>query len=407
MRENDLIDVKKLQDSDSFCILPWTHLYISPLGIAQPCCVSKDMYGKINETQSIEDIWNSSEIKKMRLDMVTEVKRPGCISCYMDEKNGKESARKSVNKYFSDHFKYIKETKEDGTFEKFNLVYWDFRLSNTCNFKCITCGPELSSTWYKELTNESKVNKIDILSQLENLYPIVESIYFAGGEPLLMEDHYKILDKLIENKKFDVLIFYSTNFSCLGYKNKNVLEYWKHFNDLEIVVSIDGFGERGELIRKGLDWKKLVKNINEFKNKLPNKKIKVVCTVQALNCLHVIDLHRQLYEENLINHVDDFVLNFLINPSHLSVNIFPSKFKKELIKKINDHIDNFLIPTQSIKALEDFKSYINYVDLNKKDSGNNFIQFIEYIKVLSSKRNDNFRKVFPEFEDLIWSKLNI
>jgi hypothetical protein len=48
-----------------------------------------------------------------------------------------------------------------------------------------------------------------VLRELDPLFESVEEIYFAGGEPLIMDEHYYILDKLIEFKKTNIPIVYS------------------------------------------------------------------------------------------------------------------------------------------------------------------------------------------------------
>ena len=43
------------------------------------------------------------------------------------------------------------------------MPYIDFRFSNLCNFKCRTCGPDLSSSWYEDhnkMWNGGAKNKI-------------------------------------------------------------------------------------------------------------------------------------------------------------------------------------------------------------------------------------------------------
>jgi hypothetical protein len=67
-------------------------------------------------------------------------------------------------------------------------------------------------------------------TQLEPHLDYVEQIYFAGGEPLLMEEHYRILDELVRRKRFDVRLIYNTNFTHTDLKGNSVFEYWKQLN---------------------------------------------------------------------------------------------------------------------------------------------------------------------------------
>lgn len=218
--------------------------------------------------------------------------------------------------------------------------------------------------WAKENGTVPSILSLDeddsVWEKIEYLYPIVEKIYFAGGEPLIMDSHYKILDKLIEYQKFDVKLIYTTNFSTLEYKGKHIFDYWEKFPNLKVSVSMDGNGKRGELIRKGLDYQKFSDNVRKFYEKFSQQtdQLGVICTVELLNSFDVIDLHRKLYENGIIKSLDNFQLNFLFYPSYLSVNCLPSKLKKQLLHNIRDHILNYLKPKGA-----DISYFVSYAKL--------------------------------------------
>ena len=212
-----------------------------------------------------------------------------------------------MNNSYGHHYKYVDETKEDGTFDRFNLVYWDFRLSNVCNFKCRMCGPGCSSAWEQEMRKEFDIKdpfpQIDmdmVRDNIEPLYDIVEECYFAGGEPMIMDHHYEILQELIKRGRTDVRIRYNTNFSTLTYKGINVLDLWEQFDDVQIMISIDGIGERGELVRKGFNWQRFLDNCEKFRERFPDKKITINYVIQALTAFHAMDAQNELYLRGII-----------------------------------------------------------------------------------------------------------
>ena len=57
----------------------------------------------------------------------------------------------------------------------------------------------------------------------------VQEIHFAGGEPVLMEEHWRLLDILLEKGLTNVKLKYSTNATVLTYKKRNILDVWKQF----------------------------------------------------------------------------------------------------------------------------------------------------------------------------------
>ena len=88
------------------------------------------------------------------------------------------------------------------------LWFIDLKLGNICNLKCRSCGSIFSSRWYdddvrlwgKPLRPRVQFagrHEEDVWEQMQEHIPHLERIYFAGGEPLIMEEHYQILDLLI------------------------------------------------------------------------------------------------------------------------------------------------------------------------------------------------------------------
>jgi hypothetical protein len=395
-------------ESKVFCMAPWIHLYIEPDKTVNSCCLNSDMcYGSL-ETNTVEEIWNGEKIKKFRKDLLNGVIRKECIKCYVGEKFDNVSLRKFLNKkYYEKYSHLVESTNDDGSLENSTFAYLDIRYSNKCNFKCRMCGPESSSTWELEL--DGKVSKrynsgLEILKQTKDLFENAEEIYFAGGEPLIMDEHYYILMKLIKlGKSKEVEISYNTNFSIIKYKNTDIFNLWSKFNNLLVGISIDGTFERGELIRKGFNWKNFVKNVEQFNEKLflpSQRELEFCCTVQALNCFNIMELHRKLYEMSLMKNIDAFFLNFLQTPIEMSVWILDEETKKELIEQIQNHIDNFIIPNGGLSTKILFENMIKLINMYQKQEL--IPKFIHQIKKLDLVRNENTPKTFPEL-NRIWN----
>jgi radical SAM protein with 4Fe4S-binding SPASM domain len=386
--------------------MPWVSVQITSEGLVRPCCVSDYRYafGSIKNS-SLEKIWNGEEIKKFRLDLLNGKKLDTCQNCHYNESLGKSSLRQYTNQKYKKHYSHLEHTDDTGKFDKLNLVLWDFRFSNLCNFKCVMCGPENSSSWGSDLkkilkrTEYDPIKRIEIWEELEPLYDIVEEIYFAGGEPLIMDEHYKIINKLIELKKFNVVLKYNTNFSVIDYKGINIIDLWKKFDDVQLTISLDGYSGRGELIRKGLDWEKFVDNISIL-NREYGKSYTIDCVAQALNINHLFDMHKNLLYDDMIKSVDDFNIYFLTDPEYLSIDILPKSMKKELSLKAKEHIEQFLIPNNSKKSIQQFESLINLLN-TCEDKSHLLPKFKKYISALDNFRNQNTSNVFPELKNIL------
>jgi radical SAM protein with 4Fe4S-binding SPASM domain len=399
----------KLVKSDVFCMMPWIHLHGFPDGRAYPCC-----HGSIDapvgnlKKDTMEVIWNSTEYKSMRKNMLEETKCKECVNCYEQEASGFISGRNSANKHFGHHISLVDTTKDDGQFDEFKLRYYDIRFSNLCNMSCRTCGSLFSSSWYAEETKLfgarphpqimfAGQTENDMWEQLLPHIPYIEQIYFAGGEPLIMEEHYRLLTELVRQERFDVKIIYNTNFSRLNLKNDNVLEYWKLFNSVSVGASLDGMGPRGEYIRKGTKWDDIVRNRERMIETCPNVDFYVSSTVSLYNAFHISDFHKEWVNKGLIN-PQDWNINILQGPTRDRIDVLPAIYKQELEEKILQHI-YWLGPKDKLKrATNGYKSMISYMQQN-----NNTHLLKEFFKIndqFDELRKETFQQVFPEYKDL-------
>jgi organic radical activating enzyme len=233
-----------------------------------------------------------------------------------------------------------------------------------------------------------------ILEQMEQHIPTLEQVYFAGGEPLIMKEHYYLLEKLIEYGKTDIVLQYNTNFSELKYKNKHVFDYWKHFENISVGASLDGSGVRGELIRKGQDWNQTVENRQRMMEEVPHVDFYISSTVSSLNVLHVMDFHREWSELGLIN-PQDWNINLCQGPEWYRPDVLPLWFRKDVvIPKIKEHI-KWLMPLDKLtRATVGYNGLINILSNDKEG---NWEGFLKETEKLDKFRNESFWDIFTEY----------
>jgi sulfatase maturation enzyme AslB (radical SAM superfamily) len=237
-----------------------------------------------------------------------------------------------------------------------------------------------------------------MLAQMEEHIPYLEQVYFAGGEPLIMKEHYYLLEKLIEYGKTDVRILYNTNFSELHYKDKHVFEYWRHFKNVSVGASLDASGARAELMRSGTDWQQTLDNRRRMMKEVPHVDFYVGSTVSSMNVLHVLDFHREWTELGLIR-AKDWNVNICQSPDCYRADIFPEQFKQEVIKPAYErHIEWIDSQDNLRRATNGFKSMLSFI-LNN-NGVEHWGKFIEEINRLDQVRNENFWKTFPELAEL-------
>jgi radical SAM protein with 4Fe4S-binding SPASM domain len=411
----DLTEKQKqlLIENKNFCIYPWIHLYIEPNGSAYPCCGaiyrSENVLGNTNQTP-IREIWNGQPMRDLRLHMLNDQPSKMCTRCYEQEASGFHSMRKSANKHHGHHIARAETTGSDGTVDQFSMIYWDVRFSNLCNLRCRSCGPSFSSSWFqdqlrlapdygdnhKALVFAGKY-ETDLWEQLIEHIDHVEQIYFAGGEPMMMEEHYRILEELERRGRFDVRLIYNTNFTQTKLKDRYVFDYWKKFDSVAIGASLDAMGPQGEYIRKGTIWEEVEENRRMMLEACPNVDFYVSATLSILNAWHVPDFHRDWSERGLIQ-PRDFNINILTDPKHYRLDIAPKNFKKEIEKKYQTHLAWLTNQDSLRRASNGYKSAIAF--MNATDNTHMIDTFWRKTHELDNIRKENILDIIPELAAL-------
>lgn len=402
---------------NTICAIPWVHLNIIPRGKVYPCCMTTDFTGYAGDlnTQTIEEIWNSDYMKKVRVQMLNGEEPKMCSRCFESERSSGNSSRIHHNLHFDNKLKEIPViTQPDGHVDNVDLKYWDFRFSNLCNYKCRSCGPEYSSAWIPDAralgwTDEKKDEKVITINVdetnnvdfLKKYVDVVEKIYFAGGEPLLMDEHWQILDMLDEKERHNVVITYNTNLSKLTYKDKNVLDYWKKWGRRAwIWPSIDEVGERAELIRSGTVWKTVEKNLREIA-KL-NIHIKPNITVSNMNVFRLPEIIQELIDIGIIKkeyeNMENFNLNVLEFAKYLHVSTLSDDFRQEIRKKLDIFITEY-----QVKYNVDIRNKFLHLfwHLEKPYDSEMAQMFIQKTEKVDKLRGENTFQTIPELNDIL------
>jgi len=399
----------RLIKSDSFCMIPWIHMHAFPDGRAFPCCLSEPDYPIGNlKTHTMREIWNQQPLKDMRHNMLTEQPSRECTKCYEQEKAKLFSMRESANKNFGHLINIVDDTKPDGQYDDFKLRYYDIRFSNLCNFACRTCGGIFSSNWYKDekaagwdpkhpMIMYAGKDEDDMWEQMQEHIPHLEQIYWAGGEPLIMKEHWKVLDELVKREMFHVRLIYNTNFSEMKFKGRDVFEMWKLFDCVSVGASLDGSYERGEYIRKGQDWKQTVENRERMIEICPNVDFYVSSTVSMMNVLHITDFHREWVDLGLLRPMD-WNINILQHPFRYRVDVLPQHLKEQARDKIEQHLE-WLRPLDTLtRATSGYEGVINFMMAN--DSTHELPNFFRTNDLIDQVRKEDFFAVFPELTDI-------
>lgn len=414
---------KNQNENKLFCVAPWMHLHVINDGRVFACCqtplTDENSFGNVND-QKLIDIVNSDKAKNMRKNMLNGKGLPkACYRCISKEEVGLNSMRFGFNHEWLEEMKpFVEKTEEDGTISELQLKYWDFRFSNYCNLACTTCSPLFSTQWasdweklHSDLGKYSETRLINLekaslfWEDIENNLQHMKIIHFAGGEPLIMPEHWRILKLLDEKQKYDIDLKYSTNGTTLGRDKDDVFNYWKKFKYVHLSLSIDGANEAFEYIRYKGKWKTTFENLKRIRNS------EIVDywfhpTVSVLNIFRLIELHEILHKADLmpIKNTNDiemywinkFHINPLFTPEYFSITILPSILKEKVAEKIMNYGKK--LNSETGIPISGWQNIVNF--MYSEDKSALYTEFKEKIKKIDTIRNTDIYLLNPELRNV-------
>jgi len=414
--------------SKTFCMHPFTGLATREDGAIKVCCRSQPI-GFIQD-QSLEYTWNSERMCEVRRQVLNNERPDVCKPCFDLEDQGVESLRqRHINGVIPEARINLYPNALDALTEHYTMPFefptMEIKLNNLCNLKCRMCNPLDSTNWkdwdkvvpfYKKENNylvgtvESLVKKPgqyigpfddtdNWWNSFEKLLPHFRRVEFAGGEPLMDPQHYRILDMLKPYGK-NIEIKYATNGTTLGIsQGRTIHDYWPHFRSVAVNVSIDGIHDVYNYIRGNGDFNQVEENIREIK-KIPNvSRVVGAFTAQAGNILQAAECI-----DYFINKMDIIFYSHRVSyPNCLSAQVLPQELKDLAIHRLQEvklRVDtwdavknNALLGKVTHQQIQDS---INY--LQAKDQYNLWQDFLDFNFALDSTRGQNLLATVPEFK---------
>lgn len=399
-----------LKKSDSFCMIPWVSMHVTPVGVGTPCCIGNQLYpvGNANE-KTLMELVNSERMNELRRDMLDGVKSPICSACHRHEQQGIVSFRQTANEMFG---KYVDEalasTDITGELGQFKMRYFDLRLSNICNMKCRTCNSHYSSQWENEDAKQG-IELITVAKDVRSKYvedilmhiPYMDVAYFAGGEPLITEEHYIMLEEMIRLGRTDIQLRYNTNMSNLKYKNKDLLDLWKQFSQkIEVYASLDDFGPRAEYIRSGTVWSQVEDNFKRVKN-VPYVNMQINSVLSIFNFVTFSEFYHYLLDNKLYTPKDHvYTIYNMISPQHITALALPVHLKLQGIDGLDSVINRMKdmgFHKGHLQQLIDAKKWVMVDHTWEKYRD----EFQKETKRLDDLREEKFSGIFPELRELV------
>ena len=293
---------------ENLCMAPWTHTYLSPQTERRLCCASREPAQSFTQyidsaegsgtytPTTLEQHWNGESMRRVRLAMLQNEVPAECEVCDQKLLNT-DVYRTYFNQLFEHKWPEVADSTDATGHTTMLPVSWDYRFSNLCNFKCRTCGDMLSSAWESEQrTNRSidwtnpkngwmiptvreeitRFQDTEIEAEFSAAVEEhrVEEVYWVGGEPLMYEQHWRYMKRIVElGDGHKVYARYNTNLSRIRYRGVHLFDdILGGIRDWQICASLDGTGRTGEYIRTGLNYAEWLDNFREGLRYVKNRR---------------------------------------------------------------------------------------------------------------------------------------
>lgn len=395
---------QKLKNS-TICPLPWIGIETSPVGTARPCCLSREsIMDENNNVMKIRDhglisMFESQYIKNLRKQMINGEKPDTCKLCWDEETVGRSSKRIHAIERFA-------KSLQPDMFQQTDygeVKFVDLKLGNLCNLKCRICGSWSSSKWAKEEIDlyNSDTSRLylkegawpedsnQFWKDIEELLGQIDYLEITGGEPFMIENHFKFLRKAIETGDSKrIFVHYNTNGTNLP--RHALTDIWPHFKMVEVAFSIDDLGERFEYQRYPANWNEVNNNLNEFweySKQHKNFTTQICCTVNIFNVLYL----NEICDWILTKKFDYIYFNLLHGEPEWNIKNMPDNLKAQVRQNINlDKMPSVIREQLSkIFSFMDQPADISVNEIRRKK-----------IDLNDSYRRENFLKTFPELKEL-------
>ena len=366
-----------------YCTSPFNSLFIRPNGDVASCCAGSEEWGNLKEN-TIEEIIHSETAVRVRNNVLNGLEDSYCKWCVQTENNSCTSQRRGFAHLDVDLNK------------EFELKTLDIRWSTICNFSCIYCNEDWSSTWAKKknlpIVSDNLTISNDILNYIEKNSNTIDSILVAGGEPLLQMQNERLFDILPSDTK--IMLISNLGIDLKKSKIFNKLSQRKH---IDWAVSLENVGNHFEYVRQGGSWDLMIGNLKHIQETTTHY-INFQCIFHILSLLKLKDLFN-IAEEMNIN-----IEWQIIGDNSLTLD--PLLYEGDIRNKCIDILEDILNTEWTIEYNRDFL-LDNLVNLKNNtglnpliDVNKNLVEYVTKQETLYNTSNHSFHGLWPEFNYL-------
>ena len=448
---------------DTACRFAWDYPIVNvPNMVFRNCC--RALGGSV-DAQQLRDLGpelfdRHPDAVRMKMDLLRGIRTPACKTCWDIESKGGISARGG----FDDFVEYVAASGHFGISSrddiKQRLLELDdnmaadlaenlrhprmveLNLGNTCDLKCLYCGPKNSTQWAAELHKHGELadtqensNADQVRSDYEHLWWLwlenhamqsLKNISFLGGEPLIIDRFY---DHVLRINDIYAGAHSHTSVTLTVVSNLNTPEaYVSKFIDLinrvldnpridiELIVSCESYGDRAAFIRTGTNWPRFERNIKQLAQLACDHPESSRISMRVLTTLNIlcisdlpnfyswfVDINQGLSNKMVICR-NQAVYPHWLNPMLLSEDYVQYiRQGQAVLQAAADRADDHSWLQDG--GVSGQHSYLDWLDsiaagiAHKEKNQWNRRQFARQIDIMCERRDLNFARTFPEMID--------
>lgn len=385
---------------DYFCIQPFVNVTTRLRGNHAVCCNIADPINSPNiKNYSINEFFNSEQVKIMREDLLSNKKLDICKTCHYMEDNNQTSHRQRYNEYWVGNNKDYEKIIEKLRLKQLkNPVYAEIHISNLCNLKCLTCN-EIDSSKFHSENKELGISKNPTTDFTKFVIPSIVAVEqiltkdlrfldIRGGETLMIPELKELLVNVPVELSKNVTLKIQTNGTINP--DNTWLDIFKKFKNTKLNISIDAYDNDNHYVRYPSDWNKILKTIEIVKTN--DIKFIINTVISNLNILVLDKLFDWIKKEQYLNY-----FYILKTPTYYQYFNFPLELLEESAKRLEKNKVRFYN-----KDMDDELQKLIYNCKNVKETNKyQWELFVKEIKMRDSYRKNDILKIIPELKEYI------
>lgn len=405
-----------MKKSNLYCVIADKGLGLHNSGRCYLCCQSRK-YLENNQgeqlyldTSGLDEVWASPTRLEIQTALENDQEHPSCQACWDDEHAGKQSRRLHFNRTCNNL-----ESRDD------QPQILDLKMGNTCNMKCRTCNPEVSSQWYREdwelnagpnenvtypeylkrwrrIAASYSDDNQGVWNALKSWLPNTKYIDFYGAEPMLIKKNFEVLQAAVDQGTAqDIVLHINTNGTIWNPEHEKL---FGNFKKVFFDISIDDIKDRCGYVRHASTWDVVGKNLHQFlqaKQRNTNFSFCICITINCLNVYYLDEIFDYMVKQGL--HTN---FNLLHLPWQLNLKVLPDPVKQAITAKLRAYVpDHSINPMQRGYWQSQCESVINFMNTYEPHAESYFQEFHYYTRALDRARGQSFEQQLPEFAQLV------